>query len=262
MREADFRDRFNPVFKGETADGKVFIRESVHRLPELQNRLRANFMVRRLKRDVLTQLPPVRYNLHHVDETGAIKKALEAERMLDIDPEAMTGVDMVTRGHISVVRHQMGVAKAPQVADYVDTLLDGGEDKIVLFGWHIEVLDILEQRLGRHGVLRIDGSVPPHRRHERVAQFQADPDKHIMLGNIQAMGVGTDGLQNAASHVVFAEVSWVPGDNEQGVSRLERMGQTTPVIAEFLVAPGSFDEKILGSALRKLRNIRSALDVG
>lgn len=265
MSEDRFKDRFNPSVKMEVYDPasgklKVFTKESVGRLPELQNRLRVNFMVRRLKRDVLTQLPQVRYEIQHVEETGAIRKALEAEKMLDIDPENMAGVDAKVLGHVSVVRHMMGVAKAPQVAEYVRMLIDGGEEKIVLFGWHIAVLDILEQRLQDLGLVRIDGGTSPTRRQAHVDRFQTDAGVRICLGNLQAMGIGTDGLQNVCSHAVFAECSWVPADNEQGVGRLERIGQNTAVIAEFMVAPGSFDEKVLGSSLRKLRHINSALD--
>lgn len=260
MSEEKFTDRFNPSSLGISLSGKRYSKERTGRLPELQNRLRANFMVRRLKRDVLDQLPEVRYQITHVDKTGEVKKALEAESMLAIDPEQMMGIDAAVFGQISVVRKMMGVAMAPQVADYVEMLLDGGEEKLFLVGWHIEVLNILEKRLGKFGMVRVDGSTSGLRRQRAVDDFRADSAIRIFLGNIQAIGIGVDGLQSVCSHMVGAEASWTPGENAQVADRLHRMGQEAGVLIEWMVAPGSFSEKILGTAIRKLGDIHSALD--
>ncbi len=260
MSEEKFQDRYNPRARMRGRGGGEYTREEVGRLPELQARLRSNFMVRRMKRDVLDQLPEVRYDIVHVEETGAVQKALEAESMLEIDPEDLSGIDREMLGHVSVVRREMGIAKAPQVADYVSTQIDGGEEKIVLFGWHIHVLDILQQKLGKYGVVRVDGRTSPARKQLAVELFQQPDGPRIFLGNLQSVGVGVDGLQNVCSRAIFAECSWTPSDNEQGVGRLERIGQNTGILAEFLVAPSSFDERVLGSSLRKMRNIHSALD--
>lgn len=266
MSEQEFRERFNPKRVGERRDpqtGRVtgrYTQEAHGRLPELQARLRANIMVRRLKRDVLGQLPEIRYEITHTDEDGDIKRALEAEKLLDIDPENLQGASAETLGHISTVRKMMGVAKAPHVAGYVDMLLAGGEEKLVLFGWHIEVLDYLEQALHRHGLVRVDGSTSPARRQMAVDRFIEDERCKVFLGNLKSVGVGVDGLQKVCSHGIFAECSWTPSDNDQGVGRLERYGQQSGIFIEFVVAPGSFDERVLGTAIRKLKNIHAALD--
>lgn len=259
MSEKDFDARFNPYEVREGKRGRYTI-EKKGRLYELQNRLRVNFMVRRKKRDVLDQLPDIRYDIIHVEETAPVRKALEAEKMLDIDPEDLKGCDGATLGHVSTVRKMMGIAKAPLVADYVAGVIEGGEDKIVLFGWHIEVLNILQEKLGKYGLVRVDGSTSALRRQLAVDTFVKDPAVKVFLGNLQSVGVGVDGLQTVCNRGVFAESSWVPADNDQGVGRLERIGQKCGILIEFLVAPGSFDEKVLGSALRKLQGIHSSLD--
>ncbi len=273
MTEDEFKLRFNPSKLVTTRvprlddsgrqigfDYKKANDERTGRGPELQARLRANFMVRRLKRDVLDQLPEIRYEIVHVEETGDIRKALEAERMLDIDPNDLSGADAKILGHISTVRMMMGLAKAPQVADYVDMLLEEGEEKLVVFGWHIGVLDILERALHKHGIVRVDGSTSPARRQMAVDRFVDDPQCKGFLGNLQSVGVGVDGLQKVCSRAIFAECSWTPSDNDQGVGRLERIGQNAGILAEFLVAPGSLDERVLSTALRKMQNIHTALD--
>lgn len=259
MSEDRFTERFNPSQQRETPDGKIFIDERSGRHFELQARLRANFMVRRLKRDVLPQLKIPYLDIVHVEETGAVKQALAAEKLLDIDPENLEGLDMSVRGQVSTVRRMMGLAIAPLAADYVEMLLDGGEEKVVVFAWHIEVLDILMRKLNKFAPLRIDGSTPATRKPQIVKQF-ATPGHRLLIGNILSMGTGTDGLQEACQRGVAAEASWVAGDNIQMVDRLDRMGQTHQVLFDFLVAQGSFSEHVLGSSIRKARITHNALD--
>jgi SWI/SNF-related matrix-associated actin-dependent regulator 1 of chromatin subfamily A len=259
MSEDRFSTRFNPSVQRETPDGKIWVDESTGRHGELQTRLRANFMVRRLKRDVLPQLKLPALDIVHVEETGAVKAALKAEKMLDIDPENLEGLDMKTFGSVSTVRRMMGVAIAPFAADYVQMILDGGEERVALFAWHTEVLDILQKKLARFSPLRIDGSTPPTRKPKIIEQF-ARPGQRLLIGNILSLGTGTDGLQEVCNRGVAAEASWVSGDNEQMIDRLDRMGQKGSVLFDFLVAKGSFSEHVLGTSLRKRRNTHMALD--
>lgn len=264
MSEVDFNERFNPVAKidGVRKDGSsyTFTKERAGRAGELQARLRANFMVRHLKRDVMPQLKLPVYDIVQVEETKAVKQVLEAESFLEIDPESFDGSDIEILGHVAVVRHQMGLAIAPQVADYAAMCIDGGEEKLVIFAWHKDVCDLLQQRLSRFGVLRIDGSTSPTQRKERVEAFTSQDHMHVMLGNTLALGTGTDGLQKVAAHALLAEPEWVPGNNEQAIDRLDRGGQTRTVQADLFVAPGSILQKILASALRKRLNTHLALD--
>lgn len=258
--EETFSARFNPSMKRETQEGKIYIDERTGRHGELQSRLRANFMVRRLKREVLTQLKLPVFDMVHVEESGAVKQALKAESMLDLDPENMEGADAETLGHVAVVRRMMGIAIAPLAAEYIQMVLDGGEDKVVVFGWHIEVLNILENALREYGVLRVDGKVSATQKQAKVEAFQKNPTKRIFLANMLSGGTGTDGLQDACQHAIFAEADWTPGNNQQAVDRLDRGGQEGQVQVDFLVASGSFSEKVLASALRKNQTTHKALD--
>lgn len=266
LSEEGFKTRFNPsaLIEGERADGSRFryVDERTGRHAELQNRLRANFMTRHLKREVMPQLKLPIYDLIQVDETGAVKQALAAERLLDINPDDLAGADAAVLGHVAEVRHMMGVAMAPQIARYIEMLVDGGEEKLVVFAWHVDVLDILENYLReqRIGCVRIDGRTSPSQKDNLVRQFVQDPSIAVALGNIQAMGTGTDGLQEVCFHGLIAEPSWVGGENLQCFDRLDRGGQREQVQGEIFVAPGSIAERILASALRKLSVTDAALD--
>ncbi|MGH7743728.1 MAG: SNF2-related protein [Candidatus Dormibacteria bacterium] len=264
LSEERFRERFNPSYTGEKVDPetgktKFFVDERSGRLGELQNRMRANFMVRHLKRDVLKQLKLPYYDIVDMEETGPVKQALKAESLLGLDPENLDEADFFG-GNIAAARKMMGVALAPQVADYCAMLLDGGEEKIVVFAWHIEVLNILQHELEKYGVLRIDGSTSAKRKFDTVEVFVRDRKKRVMIGNLLSLGTGTDGLQAVCQHAVFAEPDWVAGNNEQAVDRLDRMGQSGTVLADFCVAPGSIAATVLARALEKRKVTHLALD--
>lgn len=268
MSEDAFKARFNPSQRieridPETGRTKFYIDERSGRHYELQNRLRANFMVRHLKHGpngVMHQLQLPVYDLIQVMETAAVKQALKAESFLHIDPENLEGADISVLGQIATARRLMGIAMAPQVAEYVSDLIESGEEKITLFAWHIEVLDILEQALQKHGVVRIDGSTGALRKEAYVKKFITDPDTKIILGNLLSMGVGIDGIQQVCNHGLIAEPDWTPGVNIQAFDRLDRGGQRHQVQGDIFVAPNSLAEKILAKALRKGQTIHKTLD--
>ena len=264
MSEEKFKARFNPSRKiaGERPDGSSFIRidERSGRHAELQARLRANFMVRHLKREVMPQLHLPVYDLVYLEETAAIRAALHAESMLQIDPDTLTGADVAILGDVATVRRQMGVAMAPQVADFIDMLVDGGEEKLVVFGWHHEVLDIWEKAWAHLNPRRIDGTMSSFQKEKSKHDFITDPSVKVIFGNMLAMGVGLDGLQHVASHGLIGEPDWTPANNLQAFDRLDRGGQRRQVQADIFVVAGSFAERVLASALRKLTVIDKALD--
>ncbi len=258
MSEDLFRERFNPSEQGETEGGDIYVREEAGRHSELQSRLRGNFMVRRLKRDVQPQLKLPRIEIVHVEENGDVRAALAAERLLDIDPTKLPGPLDPIGGQIATVRRMMGRAVAPLAAAYVEMLLDGGEERVFLAAYHTEVMDALEERLRRYHPLRIDGSTSPNRRQKIVDDFGGS--HRLLIGQILAVGIGTDGLQHSCSRGVCCEPDWTPGNNEQLINRLDRMGQKEKVLFSFLVAPGSFAERILGRSLEKAEDIDKTLD--
>lgn len=264
MSERAFGERYNPtaMVTGFRKDGTEYAynREEVGRAGELQNRMRANFMVRRLKRDVMIQLKMPVYDVISVEETRAVKLALEAESLLGIDVDTLESGDIKTLGIWAIVRQQLGIAIAPQVADYASMLIDGGEEKLLIGAWHHRVLDILEERLRRLGVVRIDGRTSPKRRDELLETFRTDPRCKVLLGNTMSIGTGVDGLQEVCCHALLAEPDPVPGNNQQFVDRVDRGGQTRTVQADLFVAPRSLLEKILTSALRKAHNTHKAMD--
>ncbi len=260
MGQEAFMETYNPTRRGRSDSGKVFVDEKTGRLPELQNRLRSHLMVRHLKADVMPQLQLPLYDLIRCEETAAVKAALKAESVLQIDPEDLAGADIKILGAVSTARMMMGIALAPQVVNWVRMLLECGSGKLVLFGWHKQVLDILEAGLSDKGIVRVDGRDTPKRKQDKIKKFITDPAAMVIVGNVLSLGTGTDGLQYVSDHVLIAEADWVMGNNLQCIDRVNRMGQVGKVQADFFVAPGSLSEKVLATALRKAHTVHRALD--
>jgi SNF2 family DNA or RNA helicase len=266
VSEDRFKERFNPsaqvsVQKMDPLTGKTklvtYNDERSGRHWELQARLRTNFMTRHLKREVMTQLKMPVYDLIKLEPTGSCKMALDKEQLLDIDPETLKGRHADIFGEMSTVRLEMGLAMAPGVAEHINMLIDGGEDKLVLFAWHIEVLNILEKRLAHHGVCRVMGAGD---KAQKVKRFIKDPSKKIIMGNMMTLGIGTDDLQHIAWHALIAEPDWVAGNNVQAFDRLDRGGQTRTVQGDIFVVEGSVAERILATALKKYQTTDKVLD--
>ena len=241
---------------------------------ELHGKL-ARVMVRRLKRDVLSQLPEKRRQLVAVDATGAaLKESRDAVRALGDASAAISAASnddaWAARGEKNVALgaawQKSGLAKAPAVAAYALELLANEGAKILLFAHHVAVLDALEADLvrglkGSSAHFRIDGSTPPAERQRLVESFQNDPKVRCALLSVTAAGVGL--TLTAASAVLFAELHWTPGVLVQAEDRAHRIGQRSSVNVHYLVLKDekdSVDMALWRSIARKVSVVGAALD--
>lgn len=275
----DFRDFYydigggmvrGPVFDPERQvwTNKVHWSDKVRNVPrnldDLQFRLRKHCMVRRIKEQVLHELPPKTWHMFPLVADAAINRALrhegwkEARKMYEMDPDAFEhGVPI--DGAISTARRELGEAKVDKVLEYIEELLEEGVGKLVVAAWHRSVLETMHKALGKHGLVYMDGSTSTVGRQRAVDQFQQNSAIRVILGQMQTMGEGW--TLTAAQDVVLAEPDWVPGRNDQMLDRCHRPGQKgTRVIGHVPVVPGTLDERIVSAAIRKDRNIHLALD--
>jgi SWI/SNF-related matrix-associated actin-dependent regulator 1 of chromatin subfamily A len=253
----EFSYRYNPA--GYV--GAFHVVETKGRLPELQARLRCNFMIRRLKKEVLQDLPEKTYEFTYVEPNGAIKRALAKEKMIDFDVADLTDPFADIWGQIATVRREMGEAKVPRVIEHIKYLLDIVElEKVVIFSHHRSVMDGIRDGLSEYGVAEVRGGLSPKRKQESVDSFVENPETRIWSGQLDAAGFGIDGLQKVCSHAVIAEPAWTEGTNEQCIARLDRYLQKFSVLAQFVIVEGSFDERVLGAVLPKAKTTHATLD--
>ena len=258
------KDKLGRPVKKHGAHWSNNVRNVPRNLDDLQRRLREKIMVRRLKEQVLHELPPKQWHLFPLEVTAGIRKALrhpgykQAQRLYELDERAFdSGIPI--DGAVSTARRELGEAKAPGVADYIEELLRSGAEKVVVGAWHHTVLDYLKDRLKSHGVAYMDGNTSARAKQEAVDDFQGREDIRIILGQKGPLGQGW--TLTAAQDVVDAEFDWVPGNNDQLLDRINRMGQTgSYTIGHVPVVPGTMDERIVGTAIKKDQSIYQALD--
>jgi hypothetical protein len=225
-------------------------------------------MIARSRADVGQELPNA--PVIEVETVGADKDALdsaaaeisELARMI-LDDGAHRQDRWVAGGQIDMkLRQATGVAKAPHVAAYVRLLLES-EAKVVLYGWHRAVYDIWLRKLADFNPVLYTGTESPAQKGRAAEAFMkpnSDPDASRVLIISLASGSGLDGLQDVCSTVVFGELDWSPKVHTQAVDRIDRPGQTSPVLVVYLVAEDGSDPVIAEVLDLKSQNIDPIMD--
>uniref|UniRef100_A0A1A7WV27 Zinc finger, RAN-binding domain containing 3 n=1 Tax=Iconisemion striatum TaxID=60296 RepID=A0A1A7WV27_9TELE len=227
-------------------------------LKELHQRL-SQIMIRRLKADVLSQLPPktrqrIPFDLPKEAAKEASASFAEWEKLMKGLGSGVTTTDnpfTQVMGLVTQMYKQTAVAKAGAVKDYIKMMLEAEQLKFLVFAHHLTMLQACTEAVieAKAGYIRIDGSVPSSERIQLVHKFQSDPETRVAVLSIQAAGQGL--TFTAASHVVFAELYWNPGHMKQAEDRAHRIGQTSSVNVHYLIAKGTFDTVMWSMLNRK-----------
>jgi SWI/SNF-related matrix-associated actin-dependent regulator 1 of chromatin subfamily A len=219
---------------------------------ELAARL-APYMLRRLKADVLQELPDkIRQTILLAPGSRTVKDAIKMEREL-AQKQARGGAVL---GEIAKVRQEIGKAKVPAAVEHVYSVLEQ-EEKILIFAHHRSVVAKLAGELEEFGVVTVTGDTPKTKRHENVLAFQNDPKVRVFIGNLQAAGVGL--TLTAARVALFVEQDWGPKIMEQAEDRVHRIGQSRNVLIQYLCFDGSLDAVMARTAARKEEVIRAII---
>lgn len=191
-------------------------------------------------------------------ELDRLQEELRAElgeaKGFDLNRVSIETLDNLVRARMSRLT---GLAKVPALAERIETELESGLDKVVVFAWHKDVIGSLREKMedlyGKGGVEWVTGESSMERRSGAVDRFQTDANCRVFIGNIKAAGVGLD--LSAACELIFAETSWVPGDNEQAAMRITGVNQKRAVRVRYAVLPGSLDERLTEVNRRKSADI-------
>lgn len=236
-------------------------------LGELQDRLRSGLMVRRLKKDVLTDLPPKVRGLVTLEANAKVAKILAREKASWDKAVAQVGYEEAVRQMeagagfvfetLASDRAALAEAKIGPCLDWIMDFLEGGDEKLVVFAHHHVLIDALAEKLGSAAVV-VDGRVPADERQGLVERFQNDAGCSVFIGSIVAAGVGL--TLTAASHVALLELPWRPADVSQAEDRCHRIGQRDSVVCQHLVFDGSLDSDMAAMILDKQAVADDALD--
>jgi SNF2 family DNA or RNA helicase len=193
-----------------------------------------NVMIRRTKREVGQQMPPLNIIIEHVDsDESALKSIEELARQLAFKT---TVGSFMERGRAGMeldllMRQATGIAKAASVAQYAKLFLEAGMP-IMLGGWHRAVYAIWLKELAQYNPVMYTGSESESQKTESVRRF-IEGESNLFIMSLRS-GAGLDGLQFRCSTVLIGELDWSPKVIEQFVGRVDREGQEEQVSVIYL----------------------------
>ncbi|XP_019056169.1 PREDICTED: SWI/SNF-related matrix-associated actin-dependent regulator of chromatin subfamily A-like protein 1 isoform X2 [Nelumbo nucifera] len=253
----------------DIAGGIFGIYQGASNHEELHNLMKATVMIRRLKKDVLSELPVKRRQQVFLDlaekdmrqinalfrELEVVKNKIKACNL----KEEVESLKFSEKNLINKIYTDSAEAKIPAVLDYLGTVIEAG-CKFLIFAHHQAMIDAIFQflRNKKVGCIRIDGGTPASSRQTLVSDFQEKDDIKAAVLSIKAGGVGL--TLTAASTVIFAELSWTPGDIIQAEDRAHRIGQVSSVNIYYLLANDTVDDIIWDVVQSKLENLGQMLD--
>lgn len=256
---------------------------NMERLDELQTKLRETIMIRRLKTDVLKELPGKRRSIillkadpDDSTATAAIelgKQYSDARDTTDIEAQielAKVADDAVRYEELintleqtekfafeemARVRIETALAKIPYVIKFIEEQLES-VGKIIVGCWHHEVVEAIINHWPLES-MSIYGKTKTEERQANVDRFQNDPSCKLAV----LSSAGYEGITlTAASTVDVIELPWKPGQLDQLESRADRIGQKNCVNVNHLLLEDSIDVKMAKTIISKQRTIDAVLN--
>lgn len=213
---------------------------------ELSTVIEKAFMIRRMKDDVLNQLPKKFRRQIFLDtkpsESASPKKGEFLGDSLD--------------AQIMQEYNQASITKREPVIKYMESIVEK-KIKCLVFAHHKEMLDALENFCVEKQIkyIRIDGTTQSTKRQSLVDMFQDDEGVRIAVLSLTACSTGLTLTSGKA--VIFAELYWNPGTMLQAEDRIHRIGQCDNVDIHYLVAKNTIDEMVWPKLLKKLTVLES-----
>ncbi|KAH0621269.1 hypothetical protein JD844_022374 [Phrynosoma platyrhinos] len=180
-------------------------------LGELKLLLEESIMIRRLKSNVLSQLPAKQRKVVVVAPEGinartkaelaaAAKEMAKGYRSKQEEKEALI-----------LFYNRTAEAKIHSIIEYILDLLESGREKFLVFAHHKLVLDAITEELEKKhiGYIRVDGSTPSAERQSLCQEFQFSEKLSVAVLSLTAANMGL--TLSSADLVVFAELFWNPG---------------------------------------------------
>jgi SWI/SNF-related matrix-associated actin-dependent regulator 1 of chromatin subfamily A len=251
---------------------------------ELALKLRSLGMIRRLKSDVLKELPSKFYNVIPLPVNGslsriveeseqfdkaaeiidlaALKDAVEAAKTSDDPEDLKEALEALENGfaaifsQLSAIRRDTAKLKLPYIIEHITNLIENGV-KVICFCHHREIVEAIHSAF--KGSVKAYGGMTPKDRDAAEQEFQNNEDCRLFTGTYDGAGVGL--TLTAGSRVVLAELEWVPAKVSQAIDRAHRYGQKNNVIVDYMVFENSVDSMMAEMLIEKQRVADSILDV-
>jgi SNF2 family DNA or RNA helicase len=219
--------------------------------PRRMGRLVNDYILRRTKDRVLTELPPKMFRDADVTLTAEQR---ETYRLAEDEGVLRLGEmgDAATIQHVFelVLRLKQicnfdpasgASSKLERLAADLEEVAASGQKALVFSQW-VGTLDELGRRLAHLRPLAYHGGVPSHRRDDVIRRFKEEADRPLLLISYGAGGVGLN-LQ-FARYVFLFDRWWNPAVEDQAINRVHRIGAAGPVTVTRFLALATIEERI------------------
>lgn len=237
-------------------------------LKRLRRQLK-DIMIRRLKREVLKDLPEKTRSVLPVEITNRKEYAKAEASFLDWleRKKGKEAADRAARAEaicrINALKFLSARGKLKIAIRWIKEFLGQTNQKLVLFAYHKKILRRLKKEFT--GAALIDGSVSSKAdasgispRQREVDRFQTKKDCRLLLGHRRAAGTGL--TLTAGTTVLFLEIGWTPGEHEQAEDRCLRIGQDQNVSVYYMVGKDTIEERLLEIIQAKDEVVSAVLD--
>ncbi|MEI6632809.1 MAG: DEAD/DEAH box helicase [Chlamydiota bacterium] len=262
-------------------DREVWQVDGSSNLDEMNSLMRETCFVRRLKKDVMAELPAKRRVIVPIGDgcglrgeadftrrlkgivarrraeqrdLARVKDERERTRQRDSLLVRMREENTEILSEIEKLRQEAAREKMGAACEFIENILEQG--KLVVFAHHKFVIDELMKQFKGSAVIRGETSVEDRQR--AVERFQNNPECRLFIGSLHAASQGI--TLTAASDVVFMELDWVPGIMVQGEDRCHRIGTRSSVTAWYLVLDGSIEVRMARILEQKQAVLDAVLD--
>jgi superfamily II DNA or RNA helicase len=244
-------------------------RESHTQNMEYLKRKVAPFILRRMKEDVLKDLPPVSEIVYHCQLSkeqqelyrsyaqsarDELVKLVEKEGFDKVQIHVLATLTRLKQicCHPAIFAKEQAEhgdsAKYDLLLELLQTLFEGGH-KTVIFSQYTKMLQIMREDFSKKGIAfsYLDGSTK--NRLEIVKEFNTNPKIPVFLVSLKAGGTGLNLV--GADTVIHYDMWWNPAVEAQATDRVHRLGQTSAVSSYKLVTLNTIEEKIVAMQKRK-----------
>ena len=234
-------------------------------MEELNQRVR-NIMIRRLKSEVLPELPKkIRSVIPlEINNLNEYKKAENDFIEWLTKKEGEEKANKIKRAQhltrIEKLKQLAVLGKLENTKNWILNFLESGE-KLVIFCTHTNTINYYFDIFNKMGIetVKLNGESSINQKNIAVSEFQNNKNCKLFVGNLKAAGVGL--TLTAASSVCFVELGWTPGEHDQAEDRVHRIGQTSNTTnIYYLIANQTIETEIAELLDKKRGVIASVLD--
>ena len=217
------------------------------------------FLLRRLKKDVLKELPDridqtlyVEMEKEHADYYNERRNFYQRYVKNTIATEGIQKSQFVMFQALNELRRIASIPESmtdgqiasPKISTLVEMVTDAVSNghKVVVFFNYIAGIELVSEQLNEAGIDFVCMTGSTNDRKGVVDRFQNNPLCKVLLMTLKTGGVGLN--LTAADTVFIFEPWWNKAAEEQAINRLHRFGQKAKVLCYSLITQNSIEEKI------------------